>query len=301
MNQILMANAFEAWAAAIRFADDIRVGHCTLQYQKSFVSSLHNAVELFMKQMMLNNNDHDVVIRVKDAKTENAQLKANYDRAVDLNAFFNGLSQEEMSAFYTIGFDGLIKKHQLIIGDCLAKVDPIEDDLNLLQRLRNNETHFAIHQGSFLHEQDFCSLYNFMIRFYQILDWWRPMDKEKYELWLLPYWGDPDGVYSVYGFDREPMNSFTYRDAVSNAPLAHEISGLLSGDWPYGAPDFSPYSITKELIEVNPQYKHQFDDIWSVVHMMQIFGMIKIDEIFDDELSQVHFVVNASVEVCERR
>lgn len=298
MNQILMANAFEAWAAAIQFADDIRAGRCTLQYQKSFVSSLHNAVELFMKQMMLNNNDHDVVIRIRDAKTANAQLKANYDRAVDLNVFFSGLSQEQLSEFYTIGFDGLIKKHQLIVGDCLAKVYPIEDDLNLLQRLRNNETHFAIHQGSFLREQEFCSLYNFMIRFYKILDWWRPTDKENYELWLLPYWGDSDGAYSVYGFDRDPINGFTYRNAVSNALLAHEISGLLSGDRLYGAPDFSPYSIAKELIEANPRYKHQFDDIWSVVHMMQIFGMIKIDEIFDDELGKVHFIVNASVEGC---
>lgn len=201
-----------------------------------------------------------------------------------------------MSAFYTIGFDELIKKHQLIIGDCLSKVDPIEDDLNLLQRLRNNETHFAIHQGSFLHEQEFCSLYNFMIRFYKILDWWRPTDKEKHEFWLLPYWGDPDGAYSVYGFDREPMSDFTYRNAVNSSLLAHEIAELLSGNWLYGAPDFSPYSITKELIEVNPEYTHQFDDIWSIVHMMQIFGMIKIDERFDDELGKVHFVVNASIE-----
>lgn len=296
MDQILMANAFEAWAAAIRFADDIRGGRCTLQYQKSFVSSLHNAVELFMKQMMLNNNDHDIVIRVKEAKAANAQLKANFAGAIDLNAFFGGLSQDELSAFYTIGFDGLIKKHRLIMGDCLAIVDPIEDDLNLLQRLRNNETHFAIHQGSFLHEQEFCNLYNFMVRFYKILDWWRPMDKENHELWLLPYWGDPDGANNVYGFNREPMSGFTYRDAVRNAPLAYEISELLSSGWLYGAPDFSPYSIAKELIEVNPKYKHQFDDIWSVVHMMQIFGMIKIDEIFDDELGKVHFVVNASVE-----
>ena len=51
MKPVLMENAFEAWAAAIRFCDDIKDGKATLQYQKNFVSSLHNAVELIMKQI----------------------------------------------------------------------------------------------------------------------------------------------------------------------------------------------------------------------------------------------------------
>lgn len=51
MRPILMDNAFEAWAVAIRYCNDIKDGKATLQYQKSFVSSLHNAVELIMKQM----------------------------------------------------------------------------------------------------------------------------------------------------------------------------------------------------------------------------------------------------------
>ena len=46
MKPILMDNAFEAWAAAIRYCNDIKDGKATLQYQKNFVSSLHNAVEL---------------------------------------------------------------------------------------------------------------------------------------------------------------------------------------------------------------------------------------------------------------
>ena len=60
MKPVLMENAFEAWAAAIRFCDDIKDGKATLLYQKNFVSSLHNAVELIMKQMLLNDNDHRV-------------------------------------------------------------------------------------------------------------------------------------------------------------------------------------------------------------------------------------------------
>ena len=32
-----MDNAFEAWAAAIRYCNDIKDGKATLQYQKNFV------------------------------------------------------------------------------------------------------------------------------------------------------------------------------------------------------------------------------------------------------------------------
>lgn len=53
MKPILMDNAFEAWAVAICYCNDIKDGKATLQYQKNFVSSLHNAVELIMKQVML--------------------------------------------------------------------------------------------------------------------------------------------------------------------------------------------------------------------------------------------------------
>ena len=60
MKQILLDNAYEAWKNAILYHDKIKKGYSTLEYQKGFVSSLHNAVELFLKQIMLNNNDHDV-------------------------------------------------------------------------------------------------------------------------------------------------------------------------------------------------------------------------------------------------
>ena len=53
MKHILMDNALESWKAAIASADDIMNGKSTLKYRKSFVASLHNATELFIKQFML--------------------------------------------------------------------------------------------------------------------------------------------------------------------------------------------------------------------------------------------------------
>lgn len=60
MKHILQDNALESWAMAIKYSNFILNGKATLQYRKQFVSSLHNAVELFIKQLMLDNNDHRV-------------------------------------------------------------------------------------------------------------------------------------------------------------------------------------------------------------------------------------------------
>lgn len=50
MKHILRDNALEAWAMAIKYCEAILEGKATLEYRKHFVSSLHNAVELFIKQ-----------------------------------------------------------------------------------------------------------------------------------------------------------------------------------------------------------------------------------------------------------
>lgn len=287
MKPILTENAFEAWAAAIRFCDDIKDGKATLQYQKNFVSSLHNAVELIMKQMLLNNNDHRVA-EVRKVKNEvDAKLSLDYFKATDLNGFFSTLSNDELSKFSTIQFNELISLHKRLFGSSLAQGESLETELKLLQQLRNNETHFMIRQDSFLSEEDFCVLYNFMIRFYKIMDTWRPKNKDDYELYILPYWGDPVGADRVYGFNREPLQNFSYETAVKNSSLVKEISELLKGNTLYGAPDFSPYTITKDLIEEHTELSSQFEEIWALVYMMQFLGLDTVDKISGDKQSQV--------------
>lgn len=172
------------------------------------------------------------------------------------------------------------------------KGESLKTELELLQKLRNNETHFLIRQGSFLSEEDFCVLHNFMIRFYKIMESWCPIDKDDYELYILPYWGDPVGADSTYGFNREPLQIFSYETAVRNSKLAKKIAALLNGDYLYGAPDFSPYTITKDLIQQHMELSSQFDEIWSVVYMMQCLEMIAVDEILDDEQGRVYFVMS---------
>ena len=295
MKPVLTDNAFEAWAAAIRFCDDIKDGKATLQYQKNFVSSLHNAVELIMKQMLLNNNDHRVAEVRKPKSASEAKLLLDYFKATNLNCFFDSLSNDELSQFNTIQFNELISLHKKLFGESLAQGETLETELKLLQKLRNNETHFMIHQGSFLSEEDFRMLHNFMIRFYKIMETWSPNDRDNIELYILPYWGDPVGADSVYGFNREPLQSFSYKDAVRNSKWAKRIAEFLRDDYPYGAPEFSSYTIAKDLIEQHSDLTAQFEELWAMVYMMQCLKMIVVDEILDDEKGTVDYSINVSL------
>ena len=119
------------------------------------------------------------------------------------------------------------------------------------------------------------------------MDTWRPKNKDDYELYILPYWGDPVGADRVYGFNREPLQNFSYETAVKNSSLVKEISELLKGNTLYGAPDFSPYTITKDLIEEHTELSSQFEEIWALVYMMQSLGLDTVDKISGDKQSQV--------------
>lgn len=87
MKHILRENALEAWSMAIKYCNDISIGKATLEYRKHFVSSLHNAVELFIKQRMLDVNDYRVV-EIKNGILSNGQPAKDFYNAIDLNTYF---------------------------------------------------------------------------------------------------------------------------------------------------------------------------------------------------------------------
>ncbi|MBQ2875428.1 MAG: hypothetical protein IJE25_00290 [Clostridia bacterium] len=283
MKPILMDNAFEAWTAAVRFCNAIKDGKATLQYQKNFVSSLHNAVELIMKQMMLNNNDHDVAFIKKQKDEIDEKLSLNYSNATDLNRFFVTLSSDEISRFHTIPFYKLIQQHKKLFAGCLEQGKMLTKELKLLQRLRNNETHFMIRQGSFLSEDDFRTLHNFMVQFYKIMKKWNPSDKADLEssIFLYLYWYSPDKDDSMYEFECELLQDFSYESAVRNSKLARDIAERLKDNHQCGAPKFSPYDIAFELINGHDQLSAEFDEVWAMVYMMQSLGMIDVQDIQD--------------------
>jgi len=287
-----MDNAFEAWAAAIRYCNDIKDGKATLQYQKNFVSSLHNAVELIMKQMMLNNNDHSVADVRKRIKKANAKLLQDYSNATNLNRFFATLPDKELSKFETITFNRLIALHQALLGRSLDQGDSLETELRLLQRLRNNETHFMIRQGSFLSEDDFRTLHNFMVRFYKIIKKWNPVNGDDLEssIFIWWYWYSPDKDDSMYEFECELLQDFSYESAVRNSKLAKDIAEILKDNLQCGAPDFSPYDIAFDLKNGYNGLSADFDEVWAMVYMMQSLRIIVVDEIHDEQ-GNIHEVL----------
>ncbi len=98
-NQILQNNAIEAWAMAIRYCDYILEGKATLEYRKHFVSVLHNSVELFIKQLMLNNTDYRV-IQLKNGCSPDGQPARDFYNSKDLNVYFSSLDEQTMRKFF---------------------------------------------------------------------------------------------------------------------------------------------------------------------------------------------------------
>ena len=95
---ILEDNALEAWAKAIEDCIDIRKGKVTLGYRKNFVGHLHNAVELFVKQRMLNAGDHRVA-SVKNLNNPEGRPLREYYARDDLNNYFKDLDSETRGKF----------------------------------------------------------------------------------------------------------------------------------------------------------------------------------------------------------
>ncbi|SCW50324.1 hypothetical protein SAMN02910400_01012 [Lachnospiraceae bacterium C10] len=162
---ILTENAELAWRAALVYRDLLLDGRDTVQNKKNFVTSLHNAVELYSKQKMIFDNNFTVAT-VKDSDSQ-ASFAKRYYSADNLNDFFEGLSEEEFKKLRSCDYSDLVfnkifasSKHRDALNSRGGK--------KLLERLRNEETHFAFNDN-FLSDQDFQVLDEFLLEFYQVL------------------------------------------------------------------------------------------------------------------------------------
>ncbi len=244
MKQILLDNAYEAWKSAISYHDRIKNGYSSLEYQKGFVSSLHNAVELFLKQIMLNNNDHDVAWIGKVKSKEDAQLQLDYYNAADLNGYFSHLSSDNLSNFISIEYSKLIDKVYKLINVEEKDKNDFKNSLNRLKDLRNNETHFYINECSYLLEDDFCKLHNFMIVFYNAIV---PKIFNKY---TIIDFSDPQkysliSQYKIMEISFAPLTAFSYVDALKSNKLVQKIKTFLSGEH---SDEYAQYGINDHFV-----------------------------------------------------
>ena len=141
--------------------------------------------------------------------------------------------------------------------------------LNLLQELRNNETHFFITSSTFLSEKDFVTLHNFMVQFYKIL-----LTNN-----LFPFWEEPVDEHVRLDFSRRELDlSFSYVNALKQSKFAQQIVRYLHNSYEYGTPGDTSYRITYELCTAKKELKDQFDDIWIIIEMLLMNNLISYTE-----------------------
>lgn len=267
MKRVLLDNALEAWAMAIKYCNYLLEGIATLPFQKHFVSSLHNAVELFMKQMMIDTGNHDVAYIPKKRIAGNIQLETKFRQETDLNAFFAERLEKELDMFYSIGFKDLIDNHLSIIKNGLGNCS-LKPELELLQELRNRETHFMIDKSSFLSDEDFKVLHNFMIAFCNII-----LDSG-----YLPLFGEPTGEDKRFVFDKTPLTLFSYETALMQSSLTLKVRKALDGSYEYGSPGCSAYHIAFLLCKKEKELANQIEIVWPIVEMLFRYEMISYEE-----------------------
>lgn len=277
MKQILIDNALESWKSAISYANDIMKGMATLKYRKNFVASLHNATELFIKQLMLDTGNHDVCKRISARKDPGGVLQAAFDMATDLNDFFSNLSPVNAEKYRSEDYNVICGMTETLFSTFYA-VNPqdqtvVDDALTVLKNLRNNETHFFIDKWTFLTETEFAQLYNFMIVFYRILQ----------EYNLLPFRGEPLGEYKKLSFKKTELISFSYKDALLSSNVLRIIASTANGVQ-LPCVDDSAFSVAKEIMEYcGPSYwKDKFDELWAQVETAMHYGLLTVDDVVEE-------------------
>lgn len=286
--KILLDNAYSAWSAAIEYCDAILKGMATLKNRKDFVSNLQNAVELFMKQIMLDKNDYRVAT-VRNSGEDGEPAKSYYC-ALDLNEFFMSASDEKMKKFYSIEFAEIVKIHRKILDGFLVEHQTFKAELELLAHLRNGETHFYIEKNSFLHDNNFVILHNFMVDFYKVLKHYN----------LLPFRDTPFSEHQYLEFDRTKILNYTYINAVCNASLVKKITVEAAKITFADYPGESAYSIASAIYScAREPFKEPFNEVWACIEVLDQFDLIEIhDDTFECEGVQAEYFYIQPHEVC---
>lgn len=274
MKHILIDNALEAWAMAIKYCNYILDGKATLQYRKQFVSSLHNAVELFIKQLMLDNNDHRVCSVKKGCDAE-GHPAVDFYNSHNLNDFFENIDAQVMKKFYSIEYNEICKLSKELFKEyyCDYADDKkiVDEALSLLGRLRNGETHFFIEKSNFLLDKEFYKLYNFIMVFHRILDYYS----------LLPYWGEEFGEFTRFKLKTEELTHFSYKNAVKRSSFYQYLKCIIYENV-YSANGNTAYDYAEELYFYLREYDIDFDELWTCIEMAVQYDLLTCEDYIEE-------------------
>ena len=288
MKQILMDNALESWALAIHYCDEILEGKATLGNRKYFVSSLQNAIELFIKQHMLNIGDY----RVSEARgiAPDGEPMASYLAAKDLNKYFYDLQKNDaasMRKFFSAEFNKLVDWQKKLFEEYYTNnptaKNVMGDGLSTLKDLRNNETHFYIDEFDFLKENEFVKLYNLMVVFFEILVHYH----------LLNIWGEAFGESERIAFQRTNISSFSYKKQLMKSQSVARVKQAIEKEiFPTGSGD-DAYLITEDMISVCAELTDaDFDELWAYIQMLLKYKMLVIHDDADEDIIDGEKVYN---------
>lgn len=286
--QILLNNAYEAWKNAIYYHDRIENGFTTLEFQKGFVSSLHNSVELFLKQIMLDNKEHAVATLRNVTEEDDALLQLKYIKSDNLNQFFSGCAVEQLDKFFSIEYSQLQKKANKLLCTEESSKGFVTDSLKILGTLRNSETHFYINENNYLSESNFVILHNFMILFFNLIA------KKKLFPHAIIMFDKPD-TYILHAqekkmeFNRKELSSFSYVEVLKSNHIVCKLKHTLQNHFEdeYACCGTDDYSLALSICLHNEEYRAAFDDLFIILQLMRkyrLFEIIKTEMTKPEEL-----------------
>lgn len=225
-NRYLITHARSTWLIAVENCKKMVDGLIDFEQMKMFVTTLHNAIEINLKQIMLDYNDHDVLV-----EKDNSPLSNDFKSSTNLNEYFINLNHNEVKKMYTIEFSKLIDKFHNQIPNSVGGLT-MKGKLNLLNRKRNQTTHFYANELDFLNQDEFADLYELAFCFCEYI-------KSK---GLLSFFGNPfrfsfDVNYNLESIDRSELRfKKMIKDSETNSKLLNqfnyiddEIPGLFAG------------------------------------------------------------------------
>lgn len=276
MKKILLENALESWASAIYYCDEIIAGKVTLANKKHFVNSLQNAIELFVKQQMLNVTDYRVA-EVKHCDSNGQPLK-DYLSSTDLNQYFCNISTTDRDKFISISFNDIIAIQKQLFSEFYGdKGTYITNELKILKKLRNDETHFYISDENFMSDREFQDLHNMMIVFYEIL--------QEYDLLL--YWGEAYAEYKKFKFNRKPLTNFSYERQLRNSSFVKSLAKNIGIEQLFDSCGDESYSIAENIVHCSDKYSESdFNEIWAYIKMLMKYNMLEIMEVEYEEKTE---------------
>ena len=195
-----------------------------------------------------------------------------------MNCFFASLDKADAKKIRSAKFSEIRKKRVLtdIFGEYFEKneseINHVSTSLQLLEALRNDETHFSIDQWQFLTEREYEKLYNFMVIFIKIL--------KRYK--LLPWcFGKASRENQRLDFSKQPISKFSYKSALRSAPLFLDIKNHCEQADTLTVSDNSAYGVAREIFtdyrSAHPTV--HFDDVWAYAETAIHYGIIMLKEV----------------------